>query len=139
MARSPQSRSKALRAWNTEARAELDDIEAAHVLVGGKRSGRRHATLQLNRAYAGLLSSQFQRFCRDLHTEAAAFVARNGASEGFRLAALNALMQGRKLDSGNPNEGNLGADFGRLGMTGWLALMFSEWLASNLGDRFPVP
>jgi hypothetical protein len=31
----------------------------------------------------------------------------------------SALMQGRKLDFGNPSPSNLGADFGRLGMAFW--------------------
>jgi hypothetical protein len=30
-----------------------------------------------------------------------------------------ALVQGRKLDHGNPNPGNIGADFGRLGLQVW--------------------
>jgi hypothetical protein len=29
------------------------------------------------------------------------------------------FTEGRKLDTGNPNPGNLGADFGRLGMELW--------------------
>lgn len=53
---------------NLRARA-LDEIEAAHASVGGTGPGRRYATQQSNQAYAMLLASQFQGFCRDLHTE----------------------------------------------------------------------
>lgn len=109
--------SVALRTWRTRAGTELDEIEAAHAAVGGTGRGRRYATLQLNHAYTMLLSSQFQRFCRDLHSEAASFLAQNGARGAFQSVALTALTQGRKLDIGNPNEGNIGADFARLGMT----------------------
>jgi hypothetical protein len=31
----------------------------------------------------------------------------------------NLFVQGRKLDHGNPNPGNLGSDFGRLGIAFW--------------------
>jgi hypothetical protein len=108
--------SVALQTWLTTAKSELDEIEIAHAAVGGTAPGRRYATLQLNHAYAMLLSSQFQRFCRDLHTEAASFLAKNGALGPFQSVALTALTQGRKLDTGNPNEGNVGSDFARLGM-----------------------
>lgn len=111
--------SVALNNWNTAASDRLDEIEAAHQAVGGQGRGRRYATLQINHAYAVLLSSQFQGFCRDLHSEAADFIAANtqpaAASNVFRLL----LTQGRKLDQGNPNPGNLGSDFGRLGMQFW--------------------
>jgi hypothetical protein len=109
--------SVALRKWLSASEDELDEIEAAHAAVGGTSRGRRYATLQLNHAYAMLLSSQFQRFCRDLHTEAALFLTQIGAHEAFQPVVLIALTQGRKLDSGNPNEGNVGSDFARLGMT----------------------
>src|ERR1700682_173538 len=52
-------------------RLELDEIVEAHRAVGGSGRGRRHATEQVNHAYAVLLSSQFQGFCRDLHSECA--------------------------------------------------------------------
>jgi hypothetical protein len=61
-------------------------------------------------------SSQFQRFCRDLHTEASSFLVEKGAQGAFQSIARLALTQGRKLDSGNPNEGNIGSDFARLGV-----------------------
>jgi hypothetical protein len=62
--------SRSLHTWRVDCAAALDEIEAAHGAVGGAGPGRRTATQQINYAYAVLLSSQFQRFCRDLHTEA---------------------------------------------------------------------
>jgi hypothetical protein len=47
----------------------LDEIEAAHAGVGGVGPGRRYATQQINRAYAVLLASEFQGFCRDLYSQ----------------------------------------------------------------------
>ena len=108
--------SVAFKTWRSASSSELDEIEAAHAAVGGTGRGRRYATLQLNHAYAMLLSSQFQRFCRDLHTETAACLVQHGATGAFQSVALTALTQGRKLDTGNPNEGNIGSDFARLGM-----------------------
>ena len=108
--------SAAFQTWCTTASSELNEISKAHAAVGGTSRGRRYATLQLNHAYTMLLSSQFQRFCRDLHTEAASFLAQHGTIGAFRSVAFTALTQGRKLDTGNPNEGNIGSDFGKLGI-----------------------
>ena len=77
---------------------------------------RRYATQQINQAYTVLLMSQFQKYCRDLHTEAIEHITK-GASGDLRYALLRVqLREGRKLDSGNANPGNLGADFARFGM-----------------------
>src|SRR5579884_2178893 len=61
--------SAAFQEWSTVRAASLDEVENAHRSVGGTGPGRRYATQQINQAYAVLLSSQFQAFCRDLHTE----------------------------------------------------------------------
>lgn len=66
-----------------------------------------------------LLSSQFQGYCRDLHSEAVDFLVTNCTPPSLGTVLRSALTQGRKLDSGNPNPGNLGSDFGRLGMQFW--------------------
>lgn len=57
------------RLWRTKRTRSLDEIAQAHAVIGGPARGRRFATQQLNRAYAVLLASQFQGFCRDLHSE----------------------------------------------------------------------
>ena len=66
--------SVSLQTWKTVRQAALDELEAAHTSVGGTRRGRRYATQQINQAYAVLLSSQFQGFCRDLHSECADYL-----------------------------------------------------------------
>lgn len=107
--------------WETRRAAELDQMESAHAMVGGTSRGRRYATEQINHAYAMLLSSQFQGFCRDLHSEAVDHIIIDFPSEMSVHADLlrRSLVLGRKLDRGNPNPGNLGSDFGRLGVGFW--------------------
>src|SRR5271155_4208753 len=61
--------SESLRRWNDVRIHALNEIEGAHESVGGSERGRRYATQQINYAYAAILSSQFQAFCRDLHSE----------------------------------------------------------------------
>jgi hypothetical protein len=114
--------SHALTHWSNHGQRALDEIEAAHRALGGGGRGRRYATLQVNHGYAMLLSSQFQGFCRDLHTEAGAVVAGAVAPAALRGVMQNLLVQGRKLDSGNANPGNLGSDFARFGMQFWPAV-----------------
>src|SRR5580704_12662662 len=63
--------SLALQDWLAWRAATLDEIEHAHRSVGGTGPGRRFLTQQINQAYAVLLSSQLQGFCRDLHMESA--------------------------------------------------------------------
>ena len=63
--------SKALGYWEKESASELDELENAHVKVGGKGPGRKYLTRQINHAYLVAKAARFQRFCRDLHSEAA--------------------------------------------------------------------
>jgi hypothetical protein len=114
--------SVALQHWNTVAQGALDQIEAAHLAMGGSGRGRRYATLQVNHAYAVLLSSQFQRFCRNLHTEAVDALAKRASPPAVGRVLYLVAIQGRKLDQGNPNPGNLGADFSRFGMDFWASV-----------------
>lgn len=94
-------------------------IEAAHGRVGGTTRGRRYATQQINHAYAVLLSSQFQGFCRDLHSECAPHLSQSMTVPAFETIFLSEFLQGRRLDRGNPNPGNIGVDFNRLGVAFW--------------------
>ena len=114
--------SEALRVWRTDASRALDEMASAHAAVGGTGPGRRRATEQINHAYAVLLSSWFQRFCRELHTEAADRLSAEVANTAIEVMAGLALVRDRKLDRGNPNPGNLGADFGRFGLAFWDAV-----------------
>jgi hypothetical protein len=105
--------------WASAGALALNQIEAAHRSVGGPKPGRRYATEQINHAYAVLLLSQFQRYCRDLHSESVEFFLPAGLSEEWRGVLRKSFLQGRKLDSGNPNPGNIGADFSRFGIRLW--------------------
>ncbi|HTU92784.1 MAG TPA: hypothetical protein VMF69_22070 [Gemmataceae bacterium] len=96
----------------------MDEIENAHALVGGTERGRRYATQQINYSYAALLSSHFQGFCRDLHSECMECL----------VAIVPVQLQGllraefswnRGLSRGNPHPGTIGSDFNRLGVDFW--------------------
>jgi hypothetical protein len=96
----------------------LDEIAHAHAAVGGTARGRRYATQQINRAYAVMLASHFQGFCRDLHSECV-----DGLLAGA-AAPLHSVIQaeftwGRQLDRGNARPDSLAADFGRFGLALW--------------------
>jgi hypothetical protein len=108
-----------LQEWLSVRGGRLDEIERAHRGLGGTGPGRRYTTQQINQAYAVLLSAQFQAFCRDLHTESVQALVPGVAVPGFHLALRTELFSNRKLDRGNPNPGNIGADFSRLGLTFW--------------------
>ena len=111
--------SKAFRRWSRSQAAALDQMEKAHASVGGTGRGRRHATDQINQAYAVLLASQFQGFCRDLHSESVDYLVDTLEPTNLRPIVRAEFTRERKLDKGNANPGNLGADFGRLGIEFW--------------------
>ena len=105
--------------WQSIRANALNEIVAAHRMVGGIGRGRRFATQQINHAYAMLLSSQFQGFCRDLHTECVGFLAAQAAPPALRPVIHAEFSFARKLDKGNPSPGNIGADFNRFGFRLW--------------------
>jgi hypothetical protein len=111
--------SLSLTTWRTTRRAVFLQLEHAHQSVGGSGRGRRHATENLNQASAVLLSSQFQGFCRDLHDECVQWIVAAITPAGLRAAMEELFTQNRKLDTGNPNPGNIGADFDRFGLSFW--------------------
>ncbi len=115
-------RSASLLKWEHERSAQLDRIEAAHAAVADAAKGQRWATNQIDQAYAMLLSSQFQGFCRDLHSEAADALLRPVTAVRLRLTLAREFSFSRKLDRGNPNPGNIGSDFARLGIPLWAAV-----------------
>ena len=110
--------SNSLLRWNGPRALALDEIEAAHVGLGGTKRGRRYATQQINRAYALLLSSEFQGFCRDLYSECVDHVI---AAAPVDLQALvrTQFLWGQPFSRGNPQAGTIGSDFGRLGLPFW--------------------
>lgn len=111
--------SNSLHKWMTVRKIALDEVENAHRSVGGSGPGRRYATQQINQAYAVLLSSQFQGFCRDLHDECADYLIAVINPVSLKTIMRDAFVVHRKLDTGNPNPGNIGADFYRFGLDFW--------------------
>jgi hypothetical protein len=111
--------SNTLTRWTSTRAAALDEIETAHRAVGGVGPGRRVATQQINYAYALLLCSQFQGFCRDIHSEGVEHIARTLVAADFRHKFVAQFVEDRRIDRGNPTPGNIGADFNRLGLEFW--------------------
>ena len=97
----------------------LDEILAAHRSIGGTGRGRRFATQQVNYAYSVLLSSQFQGFCGDLHSECVGYLTQGISPPALRFSCVEAFTRARKLDHGNPSPSNIGNDFNLLGITFW--------------------
>jgi hypothetical protein len=110
--------SNSLIRWNAERSDALNEIENAHVMVGGTERGRRYATQQINYSYAALLSSHFQGFCRDLHSESIDHIVAIVPTQlqGFLRAEF---IWNRSLGRGNPHPGAVGSDFNRLGVDFW--------------------
>jgi hypothetical protein len=111
--------SSATRYWRDFQLSALDQLEQAHSAIGGSGPGRRFRTEQINGAYIILLASQFQMFCRNLHSEAAAAMASVIADPQLRDAVIAAMTQGRWLDRGNADARTIGRDFARLKMALW--------------------
>src|SRR5689334_5249240 len=95
--------SRALRNWQTRSRKVLDEVEAAHAVVGGGRGARAFARQQVNQAYVVLLSSQFQRFCRTLYEESIDHVVSRPEHAPLNFVLRELLTGGLKLDRGNAN------------------------------------
>ncbi len=102
--------------------AELDRIERVHAIVQIGHVELRDADLPIVQAYTLLLASQFQGFCRDLHSECVHRLLRRARPARFRPTLQTALVSGRKLDRGTPNPANIGSDFSRLGLRFWGAV-----------------
>ena len=110
--------STSLLRWSGERADALDEIENAHVMVGGTDRGRRYATQQINYSYAALVSAHFQGFCRDLHSECVVQLV-SIVPAPLQLILRTEFNWNRNLGRGNPHPGALGADFGRLGIELW--------------------
>jgi len=111
--------SSSFQQWSTDRSDALNEIERAHVAVGGTKRGRRYATQQINQAYAVLLASQFQGFCRNLYDEAVVHLVAAIAPQSLQVVAAVSLNRDRKLDRGNAQPGSIGSDFDRLGIDFW--------------------
>jgi hypothetical protein len=114
--------SAAFQDWTTVRAAALNGIESAYRSIRRSGPGWWIATQQVNQFYAVMLSSHFQAFCRDLHTECAESLVAPVSPPDLRRALYINAMHGRRLDTGNPNAGNIGADFNRLSLEFWPAV-----------------
>src|SRR5437867_1688373 len=110
--------SNSLLQWQRARRADLDQIHRAHRAVGGVGPGRRYATEQVNHAYAVLLSSQFQGFCRDLHSECVYHIVQ-ATPPRLRNVLRGEFGFSRALNRGNASPSNIGQDFARIGLRIW--------------------
>ncbi|MHB1887325.1 MAG: hypothetical protein ACYCVV_20515 [Acidimicrobiales bacterium] len=118
----------ALDTWGERRSRDLDELDEAHAAVGGDGPGRRYATRQINHAYVVAVASQFQAFCRDLHSEAADLVAAAisavdamGLLDGAAAAKITliALTRRREVDRGNANPTNIAIDFKSFDLDIW--------------------
>jgi hypothetical protein len=105
--------------WRLTRRLALDELESAHQRIGGSGRGRRYATTQINYAYAVILASQFQGYCRDLHSECVEYFVQSIVPPALSRIVGTGLLAGRFLDRGNAHGWNLQKDFERLGVTFW--------------------
>ena len=131
--------------WTTPRRNELDELERAHSAIGGTGRGRRYATLQINHAYTVLLASQFQGYCRDLHSESVDYLVPWIQPTAFQASVRELLATNLQLMKGNAQPGCIGADFGRFGVNFWDEASKSlrdnaqrghlEWSPSNGGTQ----
>src|ERR1700739_4826087 len=88
--------------WTTIRADALDEIARAHAAIGGTGPGRRYATQQINRAYAVLVASQFQGFCRELHSESIDhLLVVLAPAPALGLLVEAEFTRGRQLDRGN--------------------------------------
>lgn len=105
--------------WCSARSDDLNEMARTHAAVGGTQRGRRFATQQLNRAYAILLASQFQGFCRDLHSECVDHPVSSLTPHALQPIVRAEFTLNRQLDKGNAQPGSIGSDFGRLGVDFW--------------------
>jgi hypothetical protein len=105
--------------WAVERASQLDDFERFLAAAARSERSRRGSAVQILHPFAVLLASQFQGFCRDLHSECVEHVSLALMPPGLRRLVLAQFAHGRRLDRGNPTPGNIGADFNRLGLSFW--------------------
>jgi hypothetical protein len=111
--------SRSLTIWRGDQAVKLNELENAHIAVGGIGPGRRYATEQINHAYLIAVAAQFQAYCRNLHSEAADYLVSYVSPVALQLVVSLSLTQGRRIDRGNAQPGSIGEDFKRFGLDLW--------------------
>jgi len=111
--------SRALREWRTVQRAELDRLAAAIPRHEGRSAADAALRQQLVDAGIVLLAAHFQRYCRELHAEAARALARHVRPRAADKVVEALLVEGARLGRGNAHPDAITSDFGRLGLDVW--------------------
>lgn len=99
--------------WQRKSVQALDEIESARTSVRGASRGGRYATQQINRAYVVLLSSEFQGFCRDIHSEVIDHLVKTVSPKSLAVVLKAEFVLHRQLENKNPTPSAIGADFNR--------------------------
>jgi len=115
--------SDALLAWQTDRTLRLQKVETDCLHLEAMYPADPDRVQEHIRAYAVLLSSEFQGFCRELHTECAEKLVDTVTPVALRTVLRSQCVYGRKLETGNPNSSNLGADFNRYVLDFWPAVI----------------
>jgi hypothetical protein len=114
--------SDALIAWQTDRIPRLQNVEADCLHLAALHAADPGRVQEYIRSYAVLLCSEFQGFCRELHTESVDRLVDSVGPPALRDVLWTQCVYGRKLATGNPNAGNLGADFNRFAFDFWPAV-----------------
>jgi hypothetical protein len=105
--------------WTTSRAARLNQLAEARRLLRGSGPRNRGPLEALNWSMILVLTAEFQGFARELHDEAADFLASSmarGDLNYFEIARNN-LTAKRELDSANAKPSSINADFNRLGIS----------------------
>src|SRR5947208_15923770 len=97
--------SDALLVWQTERLLRLQNVEADCLHLEGLHPTAPERVQEFIRSYAVLLSSEFQGFCRELHSECADSLVIAITPVNVQSVLRSQCAFGRKLDPGNPNPG----------------------------------
>jgi hypothetical protein len=111
--------SGAYKTWTTTRKGELNKMEWTHRAIGGTKRGRRYATEHVNQAYVVAVASQFQGYCRDLHTESVDHVVQMLIPPNFQAPVRTLLTQKLELKRSNAQPDSIGKDFNRFGIDFW--------------------
>lgn len=116
-------KSPALTEWHTSRRANVNELQRAHTLIGnvgpGSGAGRppKAGTVQLNEALVLRVVTEFQGFVRDLLDLATIKMVRgSGCAHQYQAQLISAATRDRMIDRGNPHLEAIKRDADRIGI-----------------------
>ena len=127
--------SDALVAWQTERMPRLQMVEVDCLHLEALHAAAPNRVQEFIRSYAVLLSAEFQGFCRDLHDKCAESLVDSVNPPALQAVLRSQCRYGRKLDTGNPNPGNLGADFNRYLFEFWDEVLVVDPTTQRLSGK----